>query len=67
MVFVVKEGVAKLVPVTLGARQPGMVQVVSGLNVGDEVVTAGQLKLFDGAKVMTAPANPAAPAARSAY
>ncbi len=54
MVFVVNDGVAKLVPVTLGTREPGQVEVVTGLKVGDEVVTAGQLKLHDGAKVMTA-------------
>jgi membrane fusion protein (multidrug efflux system) len=67
MVYVVKDGVAKLVPVTLGARQPGMVEVVSGLKAGDEVVTAGQLKLHDGAKVIAAaPKQPgaAAPAIR---
>ncbi len=56
MVFVVNDGVAKLVPVTLGTREPGLVEVVTGLKAGDEVVTAGQLKLFDGAKVMTAAA-----------
>jgi membrane fusion protein (multidrug efflux system) len=67
MVYVVKGGVAKLIPVTLGNRQPGMVEVTSGLKAGDEVITSGQLKLFDGASVMTAaskPAGPAAPATR---
>ena len=59
MVYRVNNGVAKLVPVTLGVRQPGMVEVLSGLNAGDEVVTAGQQKIFDGAKVSTAaPAKP---------
>jgi membrane fusion protein (multidrug efflux system) len=61
MVYLVRDGVAKLVPVTLGARQPGMVEVTEGLKAGDEVVTSGQQKLHDGAKVATAAA--AAPAA----
>ena len=60
MVYVVTDGVAKLVPVTLGTRQPGMVEVVTGLKAGDEVVTAGQLKLHDGAKVMTGAPKPGA-------
>ena len=62
MVYVVKGGVAKLVPVTLGVRQPGFVEVLSGLKAGDEVVTAGQQKIFDGAKVATAAPAKAAPA-----
>lgn len=60
MVYLVRQGVAKLVPVTLGARLPGMVEVTSGLKAGDEVVTSGQQKLQDGAKVATAAAAPAA-------
>lgn len=66
MVYVVIDGAAKLVPVTLGERQPGLVEVVTGLKPGDEVVTAGQLKLHDGAKVMPLPSTPAAPAAAAA-
>jgi membrane fusion protein (multidrug efflux system) len=60
MVYVVRDGIAKLVPVTLGARQPGLVEVTEGLKAGDEVVTSGQQKLQDGAKVATAAAAPAA-------
>jgi len=64
MVYLVVDGVAKLVPVTLGARQPGLVEVTSGIKAGDEVVVAGQLKLHDGAKVNAQPAALAtAPAA----
>lgn len=59
MVYVVVDGSAKLVPVTLGAREPGLVEVVTGLKAGDEVVTSGQLKLFDGAKVATSAPAPA--------
>ena len=56
-VYRVDKGVAKLVPVTLGVRVPGLVEVRSGLNPGDVVVTAGQLKLHDGAPVSVVPAN----------
>jgi len=66
MVYVVVGGTAKLVPVTLGARQPGMVEVTSGLKAGDEIVVAGQLKLFEGAKVNAKPASAAAAHAPSA-
>ena len=64
MVYVVVAGTAKLVPVTLGARQPGTVEVTSGLKAGDEIVVAGQLKLFDGAKVNAKPAGAPAVGAR---
>jgi membrane fusion protein (multidrug efflux system) len=43
--------VARLTPVRLGARHPGEVQIVDGLARGDRVVTAGTLKLRDGAPV----------------
>ena len=52
MAFVVKDGKAELVPITLGAREPGWVTVVSGLKAGQQVITAGQSKLFPGAPVM---------------
>ena len=64
MVYVVTKGVAKLMPVTLGTRLPGQVEVTSGLKEGDEVVVTGQLKLHDGAQVAPKPASadPVAPA-----
>jgi membrane fusion protein (multidrug efflux system) len=62
MVYLVVDGTAKLVPVTLGGRQPGLVEVTSGLKAGDEIVVAGQLKLFDGAKVVAKPPAAAPPA-----
>lgn len=52
-VFVVEDGKAVQKTVTLGQRQDAMVEVVSGLAAGDEIVTAGQLKIFDGADVKT--------------
>lgn len=50
-VFVVIDGKAEQRTVTLGQREPGFVEVVEGLASGDEVVTAGQMKIFDGAAV----------------
>ena len=50
-VFVVVDGIARQTVVTIGQRQPGEVEVLEGLADGDEIVTAGQMKLFDGAAV----------------
>lgn len=50
-VFVVVDGKVKQVPVKLGIRRAGSVEVAEGLRDGDTVVTAGQLKLRDGAAV----------------
>lgn len=55
-VFVVEDGVAKQRVVDIGEREPGRVEIVDGLSVGEELVTAGQMKIFDGAKVRTVPA-----------
>jgi len=41
----------EMVPVTLGQRRPGQVQVSAGLTAGDVIVTAGQLKLRPGMPV----------------
>lgn len=66
MVYRVEQGIAHLVPVTLGARLPGRVEVVNGLNPGDVVVTSGQLKIGDGAPVRSAePEGTTAAPARS--
>jgi membrane fusion protein (multidrug efflux system) len=51
MVFRIKEGKAQMVPVQLGIRREAMVQVLEGLQPGDVVVTAGQIKLRPGAAV----------------
>lgn len=37
--------------VQLGARKPGVVQILAGLKVGERIVTEGSLRLRDGAKV----------------
>jgi membrane fusion protein (multidrug efflux system) len=50
-VFVVADGKVKQAPVKTGQRRAGSVEIVEGLQAGDSVVTAGQLKLRDGAPV----------------
>ncbi len=52
-VFRIEDGKAKMVPVRLGTRRDGQVEVIEGLAAGDVVVTAGQLKLRDGTSVQT--------------
>jgi membrane fusion protein (multidrug efflux system) len=54
-VFKVKDGTATFVKVTTGIRREGMVEILDGLGPEDEVVTAGQLKLRDGAAVAPVP------------
>ena len=41
-------------PVKLGSRQPGVVEITDGLNIGDELVTEGIIKLRDGMQIRTA-------------
>lgn len=60
-VYRIEDGKAKRVEVKTGARRAAMVEVVDGLAPGDVVVTAGHLKLRDGAAVtVVQPAGPAA-------
>ncbi len=66
-VYRVVDGKAALVKVKLGVRRAAQVEVLEGLAAGDVVVTAGQLKLREGAAVRAvgegAPSAPAAPPA----
>ncbi len=50
-VFRIVKGKAVATSVTLGARFADQVIIVKGLMAGDQVITAGQLKLHDGALV----------------
>ncbi len=61
-VFRVVDGKAALTKIEIGNRQPGQVEVMSGLAPNDIVITEGQIKLRDGAPVMVMP-EPAAAAA----
>mgnify|MGYP001030115647 FL=1 len=50
-VFRVSEGKAQRVMVKVGQRRDATVEITEGLKAGDEVVSAGQLKLRDGVPV----------------
>jgi membrane fusion protein (multidrug efflux system) len=50
-VFRVSDGKAARVVVKPGLRRNAQVEIIEGLAAGDEIVTAGQLKLRDGAPV----------------
>ena len=60
-VFKVVDAKAKLAKIETGIRRAGQVEVVSGLSEGDVVVSAGHIKLRDGApvKVLDGNAKPA--------
>ena len=58
-VFRIAEGKAQLVKVEMGARRPGEVEILKGLEAGDTIVVDGQLKLQDGAAVSVLGDKPA--------
>ena len=50
-VFIVKDGKAKSVPVETGVRTSSQLQVLTGLQAGDSVITSGIMQLKSGAPV----------------
>ena len=50
-VFKIVDGKVHLTKVVTGTRREGRVEIVEGLSAGDQVVTAGQLKIRDGTPV----------------
>lgn len=62
-VFVVRDGRARQVAVTLGQRLPGKVELETGVGPEDEVVVAGTQKVGDGTKVKPGPDASAAESA----
>jgi membrane fusion protein (multidrug efflux system) len=54
-VYRVSDGKAEMVEVKTGLRRQGMVEIVSGLSAGDQVITAGQMKIGPGAPVTVIP------------
>lgn len=50
-VFVNNDGVAVRTPVVIGRRKPGIVEVISGVELGEKVVIEGALKLRSGSKI----------------
>ena len=55
-----------LVPVELGSRREGKVEVTSGLKAGDRIVVDGIVKLHDGSRIVEAAARAAGGAAPAA-
>jgi RND family efflux transporter MFP subunit len=49
--YVIRDSVAHFVPVTTGVESGKLVEILSGLQAGDQVVTLGQNNLQDGTKV----------------
>ena len=50
-VYVVTDGVANRIEITAGRVQPGLIEVLDGINAGQQVVTQGAMKLRPGSKV----------------
>lgn len=64
-VFVVEDNHAKMMPVRIGERRPGQVEILEGVKAGETVIIAGQLRVQDGGAVevlepAAAGANPGA-------
>jgi RND family efflux transporter MFP subunit len=50
-VYVVQDNVAKIQKITVGREVGENIEVVSGLQAGQEVVTSGQINLTNGSKI----------------
>jgi len=50
-VFVVEDGIARTRMITVGKRQDGQVEILSGLHAGEKVVFPRPANLTDGARV----------------
>ena len=57
-VYKVVEGKVQRVQIKIGLRRNARVEVIEGLKPDDEVVTAGHLKIRDGAQVSSRPPSP---------
>ncbi|MGH7898754.1 MAG: efflux RND transporter periplasmic adaptor subunit, partial [Candidatus Binatia bacterium] len=53
---------AERVPVEIGLRNQGRIEIRGGVAAGDEIVVAGTNKIFPGATLMTPPTPPTKPA-----
>ena len=51
-VYIIKNNIAKRQYITLGERRGDKVSILKGLNLNDNVVYAGQVKLRNNAKVI---------------
>ncbi len=50
-VYILKDSTAVLKNIAIGQRNDNYIEVVSGINEGDLIITSGQINLTDGAKV----------------
>ena len=57
-VYRATDGVAELVPVKVGFRTPGKIEILEGLKPGDKVARSGNLRLAPGRKLILNPATP---------
>ncbi len=57
-VYRIEDGKAVRAEVSLGLRQQNNVEVLSGLEAGAQIITAGQMKIMDGSKVQPIGAVP---------
>ena len=57
-VYRATDGVAELVPVKVGFRTPGKIEILEGLKAGDQVARSGNLRLAPGRKLILNPATP---------
>lgn len=57
LVYKVVDDKVEIVPVEIGLRQAGKVEITQGLKKGDWVITAGQIKVGPGADVKILPAS----------
>ena len=53
IVFTIENGIARQKKVTAGKNFGDFVEVLDGLNEGDEVITSGQINITDGSKVQS--------------
>jgi RND family efflux transporter MFP subunit len=52
------DGIAHMKEVSIGIKDDGLAQIVSGISVGDQVITKGAYALDDGTKVKVVAASP---------
>jgi membrane fusion protein (multidrug efflux system) len=57
---VLPDSTVEQVPVKIGARRPGWVEILDGVKAGDRVVVEGIVKLKPGAKIADAGSKPSA-------
>ncbi|MBY0544459.1 MAG: efflux RND transporter periplasmic adaptor subunit [Gammaproteobacteria bacterium] len=55
--YKVVDGKAVKTEITVGLRQADWIEVKSGLQAGDSVISAGQVKVFDGSPIVQAPSS----------